>query len=111
MEGIRVYARPWTSYLSSRDREFEAPILQRRVTRNPEARLRRPEIASIDFPLRDRCRQAAGVLSPPIRRNPRGRELGVARAITHDGASRVTFLADAAGYADRFRLTAEQSAS
>jgi 2,3-dihydroxyphenylpropionate 1,2-dioxygenase len=28
--------------------------------------------------------------------------------LAHDVASRATFLADAAGYADRFRLTAEQ---
>ena len=36
-------------------------------------------------------------------------ELTVAlHGLAHDEASRATFLADAAGYADRFRLTAEQ---
>ena len=31
--------------------------------------------------------------------------------LAHDEASRATFLADAAGYADRHRLTAEQRAA
>ena len=31
--------------------------------------------------------------------------------LAHDEASRATFLADAAGYADRFRLTSEQRAA
>ena len=58
-----------------------------------------------------------GWFSPPARRpephypsiKPELVDLTVAlHGLAHDEASRVTFLADAAGYADRFRLTAVQ---
>jgi 2,3-dihydroxyphenylpropionate 1,2-dioxygenase len=58
-----------------------------------------------------------GWFSPPARQpephypsiKPELVELTVAlHGLAHDEASRDTFLADSAGYADRFRLTAEQ---
>ena len=60
---------------------------------------------------------SAPAISPPGRQpephypsiKPELVELTVAlHGLAHDAASRATFLADAAGYADRFPLTAEQ---
>jgi 2,3-dihydroxyphenylpropionate 1,2-dioxygenase len=53
---------------------------------------------------------AAGTPLPSIK--PELVQLTVAlHGLAHDEASRVAFVADAPGYADRFRLTAEQRAA
>ena len=77
---------------------------------------RKPDIVSLE-PSWHHNYASLGWFTPPAARpephypsiKPELVELTVAlHGLAHDEASRVTFLADAAGYADRFRLTAEQ---
>jgi 2,3-dihydroxyphenylpropionate 1,2-dioxygenase len=77
---------------------------------------RKPDVVSMD-PSWHHNYASLGWFSPPERRpephypsiKPELVELTVAlHSLAHDEASRAAFLADAAGYANRFRLTAEQ---
>ena len=77
---------------------------------------RKPDIVSLE-PSWHHNYASLGWFSPPAGRpephypsiKPELVELTVAlHGLAHDEASRAAFLADAAGYADRFRLTAEQ---
>jgi 2,3-dihydroxyphenylpropionate 1,2-dioxygenase len=80
---------------------------------------RKPDIVSLEASWHHNY-ASLGWFSPPgARRQPHYPaikpelvELTVAlHGLAHDEASRATFLVDAAGYADRFRLTAEQRAA